>query len=178
MNDDAESVKEKFIAKKPMADKKAKAEVDMNKDMSSKNISSQSIPSSPVTVSNMSVSNFDKSASIDEKAEGINLLKNKNYTKAISVLNSAMVKEPQNLEVKYYLGLCYYLSGSYIESIKQFDFIMLSNNQQWYELARYQKALAHLKINDTITAKNIFEQIISENGKYAPNAKDRLDEIK
>ncbi|MFM2048358.1 MAG: hypothetical protein RI955_906, partial [Bacteroidota bacterium] len=38
--------------------------------------------------------------------------------------------------------------------------------------------LAHLKINDTITAKNIFDQIISENGKFANDAQKQLEEIK
>ncbi|MEY4876527.1 MAG: hypothetical protein RL708_1676 [Bacteroidota bacterium] len=175
---DVEDDAVKVASKKPMVEKKAKAEVDVNKEAITKTGASQTFSSSPASVSNISVSNFDKNASSSEKAEGINLLKNKNYTKAISVLNTAAVKEPQNFEVKYYLGLSHYLSGNYIEAIKQFDFIMLSNNQQWYEIARYQKALAHLKINDTITAKNIFDQIISENGKFANDAQKQLEEIK
>ncbi|MFM2225454.1 MAG: Outer rane lipoprotein [Bacteroidota bacterium] len=168
----------KMISKKPMVEKKAKAEANLNKEAISKTGATQTFATAPATISNISVSNFDKNASSSEKAEGINLLKNKNYIKAISILNAAAVKEQQNFEVKYYLGLSYYLSGNYIEAIKQFDFIMLSNNQQWYEIARYQKALAHLKINDVATAKNIFEQIISENGKYSPNAEKQLNELK
>ncbi|MEN9521847.1 MAG: hypothetical protein RL065_224 [Bacteroidota bacterium] len=168
----------KLVSKKPMTEKKIKAESETAKDVVVKTGATQTFASTPSSVTNISVSNFDKNASATEKADGLNLLKNKNYTKAISILNAAAVKEPQNFEVKYYLGLSHYLAGNYIDAIKQFDFIMLSNNQQWYEIARYQKALAHLKINDNITAKNILEQIISENGKYANNAKELIEGIK
>ena len=99
----------------------------------------------------------------------------KNYTKAIVSLNNVVAKEPTNFQAKYYLGMSYMQAGKFIEAIKQFDVIMFNNNQDWYDDARYEKALAHLKIDDQSTAKNLFEQIVSENGKYKTDAQQQLE---
>ena len=88
-------------------------------------------------------------------------------------LNNVVAKEPTNFQAKYYLGMSYLLAGKNIEAIKQFDVIMFNNNQDWYDDARYQKALAHLKIEDQTTAKNLFEQIVSEGGKYKTEAQQQ-----
>ncbi len=110
-----------------------------------------------------------------DETEGLKQYNAKNFVKAISSLNNVVAKEPTNFQAKYYLGMSYMQAGKYIEAIKQFDAIMLSNNQDWFDDARYQKALSHLKIEDELTAKNLFEQIVSENGKYKTEAQQQLD---
>jgi hypothetical protein len=66
----------------------------------------------------------------------------------------------------------------YIDAIQQFDIIMVQTNDEVYEAARYQKALAHIKISDPITAKAILQQIISEGGAYKAQAEASLKELK
>jgi hypothetical protein len=55
---------------------------------------------------------------------------------------------------------------------------MVQSNDDVYDAARYQKALAHIKISDPITAKAILQQIISEGGAYKSQAESTLKELK
>ena len=145
---------------------------------------SMASPSVALPTANYNIANNENSivkktipAQNPDETEGLKQFNGKNYSKAIVALNNVVAKEPTNFQAKYYLGMSYLLAGKNIEAIKQFDVIMFNNNQDWYDDARYQKALAHLKIEDQTTAKNLFEQIVSEGGKYKTEAQQQLDEL-
>ncbi len=130
---------------------------------------------------NLPMSNNEKNITIAKNPDAIEGLKQynaKNYAKAISSLNNVVAKEPNNFEAKYYLGMSYMQLNKNIEAIKQFDAILLNNDQEWFDDARYQKALAHLKIDDKQTAEALLQQIIAENGKYKTEAEQQMVSIK
>ncbi len=134
-----------------------------------------------VSASNLSENNNEKNFVIDKNPDAIEGLKqynSKNYAKTISLLNNVVAKEPNNFEAKYYLGMSYMQLNKNIEAITQFDAILLTNDQEWFDDARYQKALAHLNIEDKLTAETIFQQIIAENGKYKTEAEQQMVSIK
>ena len=171
LKDEENNTSEKNIAMADLENKTSKMKM-----MSSP---SSSIPSANYNNNNSENQTDKKITTIKnpEENEGLKQYNAKNYTKAIASLNNVVTKEPTNYQAKYYLGMSYMQAGKYIEAIKQFDAIMVNNNSDWYDDARYQKALSHLKIDDMATAKNLLEQIVSENGKYKSDAQQQLDEL-
>ncbi len=115
---------------------------------------------------------------VDVCTPALNSYKARNYILTQQQLLAVLAKEPGNLKAKYYLGLAYFMQEKYIDAIKQFDQIMLQSNEQYYEEARFQKALAHIKIDDALTAKAIFQQIIAEESPYKAKAESYLKELK
>ncbi len=105
-------------------------------------------------------------------------LKSSNFTRAAALCYAILNKDQSQYKVRYLLGLSLMGQKKYIDAIQQFDIIMVQTNDDIYDAARYQKALAHIKINDPITAKAILQQIISEGGTYKAQAETSLKELK
>lgn len=105
-------------------------------------------------------------------------LKTNNFTRASAQCYSILNKDQSQYKVRYLLALSLMGQKKYIDAIQQFDIIMVQTNDEVYEAARYQKALAHIKISDPITAKAILQQIISEGGAYKAQAEASLKELK
>lgn len=105
-------------------------------------------------------------------------LKSSNFTRAAAQCYAILNKDQSQYKVRYLLGLSLMGQKKYIDAIQQFDIIMVQTNDDIYDAARYQKALAHIKINDPITAKAILQQIISEGGTYKAQAETSLKELK
>lgn len=105
-------------------------------------------------------------------------LKSSNFTRAAAQCYAILNKDQSQYKVRYLLGLSLMGQKKYIDAIQQFDIIMVQTNDDIYDAARYQKALAHIKINDPITAKAILQQIISEGGTFKSQAENSLKDLK
>lgn len=105
-------------------------------------------------------------------------IKTNNFSRAAAQCYAILNKDQTQYKVRYLLGLSLMGQKKYIDAIQQFDIIMVQTNDEIYDAARYQKALAHIKINDPITAKAILQQIISEGGTFKSQAENSLKELK
>jgi len=111
-------------------------------------------------------------------SNGIAFYKTRNFTASMNQFLGVLAKEPSNIKARYYLGMSYFYQDKFIDAIKQFDQIMLQSNDAFYEEARFQKALAHIQIDDALTARAIFQQIIAEGSPFKPQAEAYLKELK
>jgi hypothetical protein len=105
-------------------------------------------------------------------------LRSNNFSRAAALCYAVLNRDPSQYKVRYFLALSLVGQKKYIDAIQQYDIIMVQSNDEVYESARYQKALAHIKINDPITAKAILQQIITEGGSYKAQAEASLKDLK
>ncbi len=110
--------------------------------------------------------------------EGIQQYGARNYAKAIKVLEAAISTQPNNYTARYFLGQSYFASELYIEAIRQFDAIIIGESDTYFDDARYYKALAHVRIDDPVTAKRILNELIAEGSSYKKKAEAILLEMK
>ena len=77
----------------------------------------------------------------------------------------------------FYGGVCCVNLGQADKAIEYLDQVLQNENSSFSEEAKWYKALAYAKKKDFVTAKKLLNEIISENGFYAQQAKEKLKEI-
>ncbi len=104
----------------------------------------------------------------------------KDYDGALQSFDQALKQDPQDERSLFYSGVSY-LSSSKPDpdkAIVNFDKILQNDKSQYYEAAKWYKALACVKKNDKLCAKQLLEDISGKEGTYRKQAKKTLDEIK
>ncbi len=94
------------------------------------------------------------------------LSKNEDYLKAIEVLQSALSKDPSNMETNYRLGIMLNRLERYEDAIKHFDEILSEKNYKfiYHSHVLTLKGFAQSKINDLKGAKESLTQALMYDG--------------
>ncbi|MDY7006627.1 MAG: tetratricopeptide repeat protein [Cyanobacteriota bacterium] len=85
---------------------------------------------------------------------------NQEYSLARDSWEKALEKEPQDYQIKYYIGNSWALEGEYEEAIKKYDEVTEDQNTGEYYEALRDSGFAHYIINNYETAQNRFERAI------------------
>ncbi len=90
---------------------------------------------------------------------GYNYYEKGDYETAINYFNKALLNDPNNLEVKQYLGLSYMNINDYNKAIEEFKYILDKKPNLFTEDSSWYLALCYLKINNISEAKKQFDLI-------------------
>jgi len=102
------------------------------------------------------------------------LISQNKYKKALPRLELILEKYPEDMNANFYSGFAYFNLGKYDIAIQRFEKSFSISFGNFYEEARWFKSLALENLTETSEAKNLWEEIVAENGFYAKEAKKKL----
>ena len=86
-----------------------------------------------------------------------------------------MVKHNQDdVNALFYGGVCYFNENNTEKALDYFTRVIGNSNGSFYEEAKWYKGLTYLKKRDSDNARKLFAEIVSENGFYKEQAKEKL----
>lgn len=94
----------------------------------------------------------------------------KDYKEAIVNFKYALIDNPNNIEIKLYLGISFLKMGDLRQAKKLFANIMEHGNEEYKEIAKWYLALTLLN-DDKASAKNLLSQLLGSNS-YGSRAKE------
>ncbi len=104
------------------------------------------------------------SANTDSITLGLEAYNNKEYDKALGLLEGVEQRDPTNSDVKKYTGLAYLQKEDYDNAVQQFD--ELANMNLHSNPGHFLKAMALLERNkpgDKEEAKTLLQKVVNEN---------------
>ncbi|QCK15761.1 tetratricopeptide repeat protein [Mangrovivirga cuniculi] len=105
--------------------------------------------------------------------EGMEEYNNKNYEKAIEILSSFTAENPQSDMAKIYLGISYLETDENNAAISIFSDLKSNANGLPKELSHWYLAMAYLKTDNIVEAKNLLNSI-SESDHIFSGKADKL----
>ena len=108
--------------------------------------------------------------------KGIVAFNNKEYSKAIRLLNTSIYQKKNISSSNYYLGLISYNQNKPTKAIKYFD-KMIHSNSSFKEDAQWYKSLALIRRGNKNDALILLKKIINSNSKHAKSATVKLKEL-
>jgi tetratricopeptide (TPR) repeat protein len=99
------------------------------------------------------------------------------YDTAIALFLRGLQSDPDNDDLRFYLGSSYLAKGSYQDAIKHFS-LLREKAPKYYSPAGWYLALAYLANDQADEARKMFELIRDEGGFYAGNAERILKKLK
>ncbi|MBK5283865.1 MAG: tetratricopeptide repeat protein [Bacteroidia bacterium] len=110
--------------------------------------------------------------------KGLSYYRNNQTVEALESFNEILHYLPDDLKATFYKGLCYFEAGNYFPSIDLLQKTIDNQDKQFYEQAKFKLALSYAGLKQTIKAKKIFQEIISEKSFYSDKAKEEMNKIK
>jgi len=107
-------------------------------------------------------------------AEAMLFFKNKNYNGCINSLNTVAQFTGNDINCRFYFGMCYFYKRNYTSALKDFDACIYNLNNTFVQEAEYYKALCLFELGNKTEALNLFRKISGEEGFYAEKAKQYL----
>ena len=99
------------------------------------------------------------------------------YDNALKLFNVLVNHNADDVNALFYGGVCYFNSGNTEKALDFFTRVMSSSNGSFYEEAKWYKALTYLKKRDADNARRLFSEIVSANGFYKEQAKEKLKSL-
>jgi tetratricopeptide (TPR) repeat protein len=99
------------------------------------------------------------------------------YDLAIALFISGLQSDPDNNDLRFYLGSSYLAQGSYHDAINNFS-MLREKASKYHSPAGWYLALAYLGNDQADEARKMFELIREEGGFYAGNAERILKKLK
>lgn len=107
------------------------------------------------------------------------------YQRAIEYLKGILKEADKETEpeIQYWIGKCYFNLGQYERAISEYlkvRYLAKPTKLPWDVTAQYESGLAYMKLGEMEKAKQIFQQIIREQGassEYGRIARKRIKEI-
>jgi len=107
------------------------------------------------------------------------------YQRAIEYLKEILKEADKETEpeIQYWIGKCYFNLGQYERAISEYlkvRYLTKPTKLPWDVTAQYESGLAYMKLGEMEKAKQIFQQIIREQGansEYGRIARKRINEI-
>lgn len=100
------------------------------------------------------------------------------YSGTIQLLDKYRELYPNDYNTLYYCGVSYYYLKNYSASIECFDKVLKVKNGQWGQQAKWYKALGYIEISENSKAREMLNEIVSENGLYKDKALEILQQLK
>lgn len=104
--------------------------------------------------------------------------KTKNYVMALDEFNVILKEHPEEVNALFYGGLSYYHLDKNTEALNKLDKVLVNKKTEFNQEAKWYKALTLIELKQTDKAKNLLQQIVTENGFYKANAEERLKGLK
>jgi tetratricopeptide (TPR) repeat protein len=104
---------------------------------------------------------------------GMKYFEQKEYRKALD----AFKLEPDNMIVKLYSGFSYMELNKFDEAIKEFENIVIQNDNLFIDQAEWNLALCYLATNETNKARKLLTNISNSNTIYNIRAQNLLKEM-
>lgn len=117
----------------------------------------------------------EMSANTDSITLGLEAYNNKEYDKALGLLEGVEQRDPTNSDVKKYTGLAYLQKEDYDNAVQQFD--ELANMNLHSNPGHFLKAMALLERNkpgDKEEAKTLLQKVVNENEEHSKEAAEWL----
>ncbi len=107
-------------------------------------------------------------------ADALKEFKNKNYNACLNKLNTVMQFNHNDINCRFYYGMCYFYKKSYWAAIKDLDECIANPNNAFLQEAEYYKAVSLYEYGKKPEALKLFKKIAEDEGFYADKAKKYL----
>ena len=115
---------------------------------------------------------------IDFIETSMKLFEQEDYTKALQRFKLILKIYPDDVNANFYGGLCYYNLGYYEKARTLFQQSYSLTFGNFYEESKWFEALTLLALQEIHKATIHLQKIINEDGFYANQAKQKLEELK
>jgi len=109
--------------------------------------------------------------------KGLYKLKKQKYTEAIDIFNTILIQYPEDINAKFYKGICYFELKKFEKAISNFNLVLNDTINIFNQEANWKKALSLINTNKDEGIKLLIE-IQNEAGFYSQKAILKLEEIK
>lgn len=96
------------------------------------------------------------------------------YTKAATEFQLLLEVNPKDVNSLFYSAVCYYNIGKYDRTIKNLEAVLNLENNTFHPEAKWNLALANLKVGEKDKAKQLLMDIVNEKGFYSKRAGEKL----
>lgn len=110
-------------------------------------------------------------------ANGISNYKAGKYKEAVVWFDKYLLTDVTNQQVLLYTGISYLNINNADKAVTYFDRTLAGAQYNYYEAAKYYKALALLKKNERKEAKTLLNEVIKQSGEYKQRAADVLKDL-
>lgn len=94
------------------------------------------------------------------------------YENAYSAFKIVVDADPENEEIRFYLGICALETGRNNEAANNFSAVAKNAEATFFEQAQWYLGLTYLKMDDGDTARKVFQTIASGTGSYRARASE------
>jgi len=108
----------------------------------------------------------------------LNKYKQDNYKAALKNFLLILNQYPEDLNAKFYGGLCYYNINNPTKAMEFFDYILAHDYNTFYQEAQFYKALCLNRMGEYGKANLLLQKIVAQNGFFAAQAKALLEKQK
>ncbi|MBL0328353.1 MAG: hypothetical protein IPP64_02785 [Bacteroidetes bacterium] len=96
------------------------------------------------------------------------------YTNAAAEFQLLLEANPKDVNSLFYSAVCYYNIGKYDRTIKNLEAVLSLENNTFHPEAKWNLALANLKVGEKVNAKRLLTEIANEKGFYSKRAGEKL----
>ena len=101
----------------------------------------------------------------------------KDFSSAKQLFEVILINDNCNYNALYYKSLCFFNLDDYDNAISGFNQVLKIKKGEFFDSAKWYKALALIKKGNKKEAKKILEEIIKSNSLYKNDAEQKLKEI-
>ncbi len=102
----------------------------------------------------------------------------KSYQEAAEDFDTYLLSSPNDTEILYKSGMCYYMLKNYTTAIARFDNVLALKKSVYTNDAQWYKSQALINSGKNKEAAGLLQIIIDEGGKYSQKAMNTLNQIK
>lgn len=114
----------------------------------------------------------------EEISKAMNFFRKGEYDACIYSLNTISTFNKEDVNCKFYLGMCYYYKTMYDMALINFEDCVAAANNTFYQEARYYKAMSLKALGQNNEATLILKQIAAEDDFYSVKAQETLAQLK
>ncbi|MFP5471658.1 MAG: tetratricopeptide repeat protein [Bacteroidia bacterium] len=115
---------------------------------------------------------------MDYLSLSLNKYKQDKYKAALKNFLLILNQYPEDLNAKFYGGLCYYNINNPTKAMEFFDYILTHDYNTFYQEAQFYKALCLNRMGEYGKANLLLQKIVAQNGFFAEQAKALLEKQK
>lgn len=106
--------------------------------------------------------------------KGLEYFNKGKYSKAIAEFQMLLDLNPDDINSLFYSAVSFYQIGKYNLAVKNLELVLQNSNNVFHPEAKWNLALADLKLGEKIRAKELLNEIVSDKGFYSKKAADKL----
>ena len=108
---------------------------------------------------------------------GMSRYKSEEYDEALIAFERLIERDSANNNIRFYAAICYLETEETKEAILFFNSVINDTENEFSSLAKWYKALAHLKSNEITDTRTILNEIIKSNNKKSKEASELLRKL-